>query len=60
MKLNFIIEKETPGAVQYKEVNDSGVRKPIFEAAIGTLYVRKSAMPQSGIPKAISVELTLG
>jgi hypothetical protein len=59
MKLTFMLEKETPGAVQYKEVDTEGKRKPIFEATIGTLYVRKSAMPH-GIVKALTVEVNLG
>ncbi len=42
MKLNlkFRLEKETKGAVQYKEFGESSERM-----AVGTLYVRKSALP---------------
>jgi hypothetical protein len=41
--LHFAVEKETKGAVRYKEVNADGT--DVFDAKIGTLYVRKSAMP---------------
>jgi hypothetical protein len=41
-KLKFAFEKETKGAVRYQEVGDDGA--PPF-APVGTLYVRKSAMP---------------
>ena len=59
MKLIFAYEKETPGAVQYKEVDDKGQRRPIFEATIGTLYVRKSAI-KGLIPRTVNVEVELG
>ena len=58
MKLNFRIEKETKGAVQYKECNSNGSVKAISDGAvIGTLYVRKAALPASGIPPVLSVDL---
>lgn len=40
--LHFTVEKETKGAVRYKEVNADG--SDTFDAKIGTLYIRKSAM----------------
>lgn len=59
MNLKFAYEKETPGAVQYKEVDETGQRKPIFNATIGTLYVRKSAI-KGLIPREINLEVELG
>lgn len=59
MKLDFVIEKETKGAVQYKECKADGSMRSVSEgAAIGTLYLRKSAL-EGRIPKTIQVELTL-
>ena len=42
-KLKFAFEKETKGAVRYQEVGEDGA--PAFASQVGTLYVRKSAMP---------------
>jgi hypothetical protein len=47
--LHFVVEKETKGAVRYKEVNADG--SDVFDAKIGTLYMRKSVMPGKVIPK---------
>jgi hypothetical protein len=47
--LHFAVEKETKGAVRFKEVNADG--SDVFDAKIGTLYVRKSAMPGKVVPK---------
>jgi hypothetical protein len=41
--LHFKLEKETKGAVRFQECNADGT--DVFDAKIGTLYVRKSAMP---------------
>ena len=41
--LKFTFEKETKGAVRYQEVGDDGA--PAFAPQIGTLYIRKTAMP---------------
>lgn len=40
--LHFTVEKETKGAVRYKEVNADG--SDSFDPKVATLYVRKSAM----------------
>ena len=42
-KLKFAFEKETKGAVRYQEVGEDG--GPAFAPQVGTLYIRKSAMP---------------
>jgi hypothetical protein len=39
----FAIEKETKGAVRYQEVEADG--KPAFAPKVGTLYLRKTALP---------------
>jgi hypothetical protein len=46
MNLRFAFEKETKGAVRFQEVGQDG--KPAFAPSIGTLYIRKSALPASG------------
>jgi hypothetical protein len=53
--LKFAFEKETKGAVRYQEVGDDGA--PAFAPQVGTLYVRKSAMPDGKIPKELSVTI---
>ncbi len=44
MKIKFEIEKETKGAVRYKEIGEDPV--------IGTLYIRKSHLKELGIEEA--------
>ncbi len=43
MDLKFEFDKETKGAVRFKEQSD----KPI----VGTLYIKKEALPELGITK---------
>jgi hypothetical protein len=54
--LNFIFERETKGAVRYKEVdgNKQVVAQP--DAVLGTFYIRKSAL-NGTIPKGYKVTL---
>jgi hypothetical protein len=54
--LKFTFEKATKGAVRYQEVGDDGA--PAFAPQVGTLYVRKSALPGGKIPKALIVTIT--
>ena len=54
-KLKFAFEKETKGAVRYQEVGEDGA--PAFAPQVGTLYVRKSAMPGGKIPKTLIVTI---
>jgi hypothetical protein len=53
--LKFAFEKETKGAVRYQEVGDDGA--PAFAPQVGTLYVRKSAMPGGKAPNALVVTI---
>lgn len=55
-KLNFIVEKETKGAVRFKEVDAEG--NDAFAPVVATLYVRKSAMPGGKIPAKLNVTIT--
>ncbi|WP_454627735.1 hypothetical protein [Bradyrhizobium cenepequi] len=55
-KLHFIVEKETKGAVRFKEVDDAG--NDAFAPVVGTLYVRKSGMPGGKIPGKLTVTIT--
>lgn len=53
--LHFVPERETKGAVRFKEVNADGT--DVFDAKIGTLYIRKSAMGGK-IPQRVAVAIT--
>ena len=44
--LFFTWEKDTTGTHRYKEVDDAGNPKPAHSTIIGSLYVRKTAMPK--------------
>lgn len=51
---NFILERETKGAVRYQEIDDKGAPLEVTAAKIGTLYVRKTAF-RADAPKRIKV-----
>jgi hypothetical protein len=55
-EINFIVEKETKGAVRYKEVDIEGT--DAFAPVVATLYVRKSAMPGGVIPPKLKVTIS--
>jgi hypothetical protein len=57
MTLRFAFEKETKGAVRFQEVGEDG--KPAFAPSIGTLYIRKSALPDGKIPQTLTVMITI-
>ena len=57
MNLRFAFEKETKGAVRFQEVGEDG--KPAFAPSIGTLYIRKSALPDGKIPQVLTVTITI-
>lgn len=56
LTLTFAFEKETKGAVRYQETDPDGT--PAFAPKIGSLYVRKSALASSAIPRWITVVVT--
>jgi hypothetical protein len=58
LNLRFALEKETKGAVRFQEVGEDG--KPAFAPSVGTLYIRKSALPEAKIPQTLSVTISLG
>jgi hypothetical protein len=49
------LRTETKGAVRYQEVGDDGA--PAFAPQVGSLYVRKTAMPGGKIPKILIVAI---
>jgi len=59
MKLYFVLRNETKGALRYEECNESSLEpKSINQGAlIGTLYVRKSAVPNGAQPRALTIEV---
>jgi hypothetical protein len=44
IEVKLVLEKETPGAVRYAEVNDKGDVVKGEDSKITTLYIRKSAL----------------
>lgn len=55
VEVTMTLEKETPGAIRYQEVDAKGGVVTMAEGAkIGTLYMRKVAFGKA-VPKSISV-----
>jgi hypothetical protein len=55
VNVTMTLEKETPGAIRYQEVDAKGGVVTMAEGAkIGTLYMRKVAFGKA-VPKSISV-----
>lgn len=57
-KVKFTIERQTKGAVLYKEVDSKGAAVSQGSAVVGSLYVRKNGFPDGVIPQHIEVEIT--
>jgi hypothetical protein len=55
IKLKFSVRNSTTNTVRYQEVGDDG--GPATEPKVGTLYVRKSALPKGAPPKTLSVTI---
>jgi hypothetical protein len=53
--LKFAFERETKGAIRFQEVSDDG--SPASAPQVGTLYIRKSALPGGKIPKTLTVTI---
>ena len=52
----FVLERETKGALRYQEVDDKGQPIEVVAAKIGTLYIRKTAFEAGGdVPKRLKV-----
>ena len=47
-QLEFKLRNDTKGAVRYEETRDGEV-VDVYDAVIGTLYVRKSGLKQMGL-----------
>lgn len=55
LKATFVLEKQTPGAIRFMEVDDAGQKLKTSDGAkIGTIYVRKTALGDT-VPQKISV-----
>lgn len=55
--IKFALEKETPGAVRYMEVNSDGDKVTNADGAkIGSLYIRKDAL-KGTVPKGLRVTI---
>lgn len=57
--VKMVLEKQTPGAIRFVEVDDNGTPKKQKDATIGTLYFRKSAFPDGQYPQAIVVSISV-
>ncbi len=57
LTLNFAWEKETPGTMRYKEVDDKGFAISAQNIKVGTLYIKKSALG-SDAPMRLEVQIT--
>ena len=57
--VKFKLEKLTPGALRYAEVDETGnpVKGDVNGALIGSLYLRKAAMGND-VPKQFTVTLS--
>jgi hypothetical protein len=55
LRSNSLSKRRQGGAVRYQEVSDDGT--PAFAPQVGSLYVRKSAMPGGKIPKVLTVRI---
>jgi len=56
LKKQFVLERETKGAVRYAELGSDGKVASLEEFAIGTLYLRKKVIG-SAIPNRLSVTI---
>ena len=58
VKVKFVIERETKGAVRYMEVDEKGEARDNMHplAVVGTLYVRKAAL-DGQIPSTLQVTI---
>lgn len=56
--VSFVLDKTTPGAVRYQEVNAEGLplKNDAAGAKINTLYLRKHWMG-GNIPQKVTIEL---
>lgn len=58
--ISFKLEKATPGSFKFYEVDEAGNKKDIAGGAVvGTLYVRKAALPAGVTPTGVTVDLDL-
>lgn len=57
--VHFAFEKETKGAVRFKEV-DGATGADAFAPVVGTFYMRKSGIPGGKIPQKLTVTVVEG
>jgi len=62
MRLFFKLRNETKGALRYEEVAEDGatVLSISAGAAVGTLYIRKTAYTKGIYPDIITVDIAAG
>lgn len=61
-EINFTLERETPGAVRFKELDSNGNEiESADDGAINTLYIRKAFLKRIGVknvPDGCKVSIT--
>lgn len=56
IKATFAKDRETKGAVLYKEIGANGhIIENMYDCKIGSLYIRKTALNGEAIPNEIEV-----
>jgi hypothetical protein len=56
MQIHFQFEKSTKGAHRYQEVDQAGTPVDRAEIQVGSLYIRKSAMPEPAQALTVTIE----
>jgi hypothetical protein len=57
--ITFKFERDTKGAVRFQEVVDGDAIVEMADAAVGTLYVRKSFLASIGIKEKLPATATI-
>jgi len=55
--IRFAVEKETPNAVKYQEIDAQGRTLQNGVAKVGSLYVRKATFGKGVIPNIVEIDL---
>lgn len=58
LKVSFVLEKETKGALRYAEIDASGKIKEYPNVVMGTIYLRKDALGEKK-PSNLTIRINL-
>ena len=60
MTVYLKLRNETKGALRYDEVRQDGTSFSVQQGApLGSMYMRKSAFPNSAYPERLTVDITI-